>query len=302
MQNTPPAPLSEPAAADVRDVAAGEVRLGYVQSGAGPHPVVLLHGWPQTSYAWRRVLPLLDADCASVAFDLRGVGHSSIAVRGFDKVTMAGDISAALTGLGIERPVVVGHGIGALVGYAFARRYPTRLSGLVIVDAPLPGIAGWQETVASQASWHIGFHCDVDQGAATADALVDGHQAMYFRSFINRFAAYPHAISDADISVYARGYQGAQRLAAGFAMFRAIAEDVLVNEADNGNFTVPILAAFCEYSYATLLDTVAGGLRETGATEVRTAVLADSGHWPAEEQPAALAELIRGFARSVRAP
>ena len=247
------------------------------------------------------MLPLLDADCTSFAFDLRGVGCSSPAERGFDKVTMAGDVLKALTRLRIERPIIVGHDIGALVGYAFARRYPTRLAGLVIVDFPVPGIAGWEETIASPAFWHLGFHRDADRGAATADVLVDGRQAAYFRGFINRFAAHPDAISDADVYVYARGYQGAQRLAAGFAMFRAFPLDTCDNEADVGELAVPILAAFGEFSHATVLEAVAGGLRHAGARDVRTAVLADCGHWPAEEQPAALAALIREFSRSVSA-
>lgn len=300
MQARPPAPTADTPGAG--DVAAGEVRLGCIRSGAGPQPVVLLHGWPQTSYAWRRVQPLLDADCSSVALDLRGVGRSSAQARGFDKVTMAGDVHAALTTLRVDRPVVVGHGVGALVGYALARRHPDSVAGLVIVDAPVPGIAGWAETIASPAFWHLGFHSDVDQGAATADALVDGRQAVYFRGFINRFAAHPEAISDADVSVYAHGYQGSQRLAAGFAMFRTTPVDILDNEADIGELRVPILVAFGEFSHATLLDAVAGGLRRAGAADVRTAVIADSGHWPAEEQPAALAALIREFARSVCAP
>ena len=296
MQDGPSAPIGELPYAG--DVAVGEVSLGYVRSGSSPHQVVLLHGWPQTSYAWRRVQPLLTTDCTSFAFDLRGVGRSSVSAHGFDKATMAGDIHAALTGLRIERPIIVGHGIGALVGYAFARRYPVSLSGLMIVDAPLPGIAGWEETIASPSYWHLGFHRDTDQGAATAEALVDGRQAVYFRGFINRFAGHPDAISDADVSVYACGYQGAQRLAAGFAMFRAMPLDSQDNEADAGRLTVPILVAFGEFSHATVLDTVAEGLRQAGATDVRTAVIADSGHWPAEEQPAALARLIREFTRT----
>jgi pimeloyl-ACP methyl ester carboxylesterase len=128
--------------------------------------------------------------------------------------------------------------------------------------------------------------------------LVGDRQAAYFRGFINRFAANPDAISDADISVYARGYQGSARLAAGFAMFRTLPLDTRDNEADTGELAVPILAAFGEFSHASVLDTVAEGLRHAGAADVRTAVLADSGHWPAEEQPAALAQLICEFARS----
>jgi pimeloyl-ACP methyl ester carboxylesterase len=261
--------------------------------------VVLLHGWPQTSYAWRRVAPLLGAGFTSIAFDLRGVGRSSPAERGFDKATMAGDVHAALASLRIERPVLIGHDMGALVSYAFARRYPADLSGLVIVDTPLPGMAGWEETIASSAYWHLGFHRDAGRRRPIADALVTGRQAVYFRSFIDRFAAYPDTITDDDIAVYAQGYQGDERLKAGFGMFRTLALDVRDNEADLGEFAVPVLAAFCEFSHATVLETVADGLRRAGATDVRTAMLRDCGHWPAEEQPAALAGMIREFARAL---
>jgi pimeloyl-ACP methyl ester carboxylesterase len=284
---------------DEGDIAAGDVRLGFTRGGTGPYPVVLLHGWPQTSYAWRRVIPLLGVDHSVLALDLRGVGRSSTTRHGFDKATMAGNVRAALANLGVERPVLVGHGIGALVGYMFARRYAADLRGLVIVDTPVPGLAGWEETAASSASWHLGFHREVNRGRALAEALVDGRQAVYFRSFIDRFAAHPDAISDDDVAVYAQGYQGPQRLAAGFAMFRTLPVDVIEAKTHRGEFTVPILAAFGEFSHATVLDAVAGGLRQAGAAEVRTAVLRDSGHWPAEEQPASLAELIGNFAGSV---
>jgi pimeloyl-ACP methyl ester carboxylesterase len=298
MEAGPPAPPGKPLP-DERDVAAANVRLGCVRAGRGPHPVVLLHGWPQTSYAWRRVLPLLRAECSSVALDLRGVGRSSAEQRGFDRPTMAADVRAALASLGFERPLLVGHDMGALVGYAFARRYPADLSGLVIVDTPLPGIAGWEETIASSAYWHLGFHREVTGGVAIADALVAGRQAVYFRSFIDRFAAHPDAIGDADVAVYARGYRGSERLAAGFGMFRAIPLDVADNQAAVEALAVPILVAFSEFCHATVLDTVADGLRRMGAGDVRTAVLEDCGHWPAEERPAALARVIRDFALAV---
>lgn len=284
------------------EVAAGEVRLAYLRAGAGPRPLVLLHGWPQTSFAWRRVVPLLGDRFTSIAFDLRGVGRSSPAGRGFDKVAMAGDIHAALASLHIERPILIGHDIGALVGYAFARRYTDELTGLMIVDTPLPGIAGWEETVASSAYWHLGFHRETGRHQAIADALVSGRQAVYFRSFIDRFAAHPGTISDDDVAVYARGYQGDDRLAAGFGMFRALALDIADNEAALGWLTVPVSAVFCEFSHATVLETVADGLRRAGVTDVRPVVIRDCGHWPAEERPAALAEAIREFAWSVPPP
>jgi pimeloyl-ACP methyl ester carboxylesterase len=133
-----------------------------------------------------------------------------------------------------------------------------------------------------------------------ADALVDGRQAVYFRSFIDRFAAHPDAIDDTDIAVYSLGYQDPERLAAGFTMFRTLPMDATDNQADKSPSAVPILLANSEYSHATLLPTVRDGLRRNGATDVRTATIPGSGHWPAEEQPAALAAIIDDFAVSVR--
>jgi pimeloyl-ACP methyl ester carboxylesterase len=285
--------------ADEGAVVAGEVWLAYLRAGAGPRTVVLLHGWPQTSYAWRRVTPLLGPDFVSIAFDLRGVGRSSPQERGFDKTAMAGDVHAALASLQVERPVLVGHDMGALVGYAFARRFPADLAGLVIVDTALPGIDGWEETIASSAYWHLGFHREVGRRRPIADALVSGRQAVYFRSFIDRFAAYPDAITDDDIAVYAQGYAGDDRLEAGFRMFRTLALDISDNETLVGPLAVPVLAVFCEFSHASVLGTVADGLRCAGAADVRIAMLPDCGHWPAEESPAALAGIIRDFALSL---
>lgn len=212
---------------------------------------------------------------------------------------MAADVHAAEQNLGLEWPVLVGHDIGAMVAYAFARRYPGDLAGAVIIDTPLPGIAGWDDMTSSTAYWHLRFHSEASRGRPIAEALVDGRQSVYFRSFIDRFAAHPDAIDDADIEVYARGYDDAERLAAGFAMFRTLSLDATDNQAHAGPCAVPMLLAFSEFSHATLLPTVREGLRDTGATDVRTAVIPGSGHWPAEEQPAALAAIIEDFAASV---
>lgn len=158
-------------------VQAAGVELGFVRSASGSRVVVFVHGWPQTSYAWRMVMPLLGPDYTCVAFDLRGVGHSTVAVSGFDKASMAEDLYAALETLRLEDPVlVVGHGIGGMVAYSLARR-------LVLVDAPLPGLPGWEEAAASPAMWHLGFRRDCDeQGDALAEVLVAGRERVYARS------------------------------------------------------------------------------------------------------------------------
>jgi pimeloyl-ACP methyl ester carboxylesterase len=273
------------------------------RTGPGAHPIVLLHGWPQTSYAWRYVQPLLAAERSAgqavVALDLPGVGGSSAPAGRYDKATMADGVRARIRELGLERPILVGHDMGAMVAYAYTRRHAADVAGLVIVDTSLPGVGGWDDTASSAAYWHLRFHADVNRGRPIADALVDGRQQVYFRSFIDRFAAHPDTISDTDIAVYADAYRQPGCLTAGFAMFRALPQDVADNQAVHEPLTVPVLLAFSEYSLAALLPSVHDGLQHTGASDVQAVTISDSGHWPAEEQPAGLAATIRSFTTSI---
>jgi pimeloyl-ACP methyl ester carboxylesterase len=273
-------------------------RLGLVEHGSGTIPLVLLHGWPQTSYAWRHVTPLLAADCCTLAYDLPGIGSSEPAIDRLDKWSISGDLHASLDQRGIQRPLVVGHGMGAQVAYAYLRRYPTQVRGVMVLDTPILGVGGGEDLLTSPAFWHVGFHQAMAGNTGLAELLVTGREHRYFRSHIDRFAAHPDAISDADVAIYAHGYQGPQRLAAGFALYRAIPLDIARNERGNGTVDVPVQLAFAEYCHASVLPEVAAGLGEAGARDVATSVIADSGHWVAEEQPATVAAAINRFITS----
>jgi pimeloyl-ACP methyl ester carboxylesterase len=273
-------------------------RLGLVEQGSGTIPLVLLHGWPQTSYAWRHVTPLLASDCHTLAYDLPGIGSSEPALDRFDKWSICGDLHASLGQRGIQRPLVVGHGMGAQVAYAYLRRYPAQVRGVMVLDTPIAGVGGGEDMFTSPAFWHIGFHQTMQGGAALAELLVAGREHRYFRSHIDRFAAHPDAISDADVAIYVHGYQGPQRLAAGFALYRAIPLDVACNERRTGTVDPPIQLAFAEYCHATVLPEVAAGLGQAGAHHVATSIIANSGHWVAEEQPAEVAAAINRFIAS----
>ena len=128
-----------------------------------------------------------------------------------------------------------------------------------------------------------------------AELLVAGREHRYLRSHIDRFAAHPDAITDADVAIYARGYEGPQRLAAGFALYRAIPLDIVSNEHRADTVDPPIQLAFAEYCHATVLPEVMDGLGKAGVHHVATSIIADSGHWGAEEQPAKVAAAIDRF-------
>jgi pimeloyl-ACP methyl ester carboxylesterase len=273
-------------------------RLGLVERGRGTIPLVLLHGWPQTSYAWRHVTPLLTANCHTLAYDLPGIGSSESATGRFDKWSISGDLHASLDQRGVRRPLVVGHGMGAQVAYAYLRRYPTQVRGVMLLDTPIAGVGGGEDLFTSSAFWHIGFHQTMSGDTGLAELLIAGREHRYFRSHIDRFAAHPDAISDADVAIYVHGYQGPQRLAAGFALYRAIPLDIASNERHTGTVDPPIQLAFAEYCHATVLPEVAAGLGEAGSRYVATSIIADSGHWVAEEQPAQVAGAINRFIAS----
>ena len=273
-------------------------RLGLVEHGSGTIPLVLLHGWPQTSYAWRHVAPLLTSDCHTLAYDLPGIGSSEPAIDRFDKWSISGDLHADLGQRGVQRPLLVGHGVGAQVAYAYLRRYPAQVRGVMLLDSPIAGVGGCEDLFTSPAFWHIGFHQTMSGGTGLAELLVTGREHRYFRSHIDRFAAHPDAINDADVAIYVHGYQGPQRLAAGFALYRAIPLDIASNERKTGTVDPPIQLEFAEYCHATVLPEVAAGLGEAGSRHVATSVIADSGHWVAEEQPAKVAAAINRFIAS----
>lgn len=279
---------------DRRRQSAG-VRLGVVEYGDGAMPVVLLHGWPQTSYAWRHVTRLITANCHTLAYDLPGIGSSAPATGGFDKWSLAGDLHTNLNRRGVEQPVLVGHGMGALIAYAYLRRYPRRVRGVMLLDTPIPGVGGCEDLPVSSAFWHIGFHQSMYGDTGLAELLVAGRERLYIRSHIDRLAAHPEAIGDADVAVYARGYRGRPRLTAGFALYRAFPLDTACNAHHTEPLDVPVHLAFAEYCHASVLPDVAAGLAEAGSRRVSTSVVPDSGHWVAEEQPAEIAAAIDRF-------
>ncbi|MBR8030147.1 alpha/beta hydrolase [Burkholderia cenocepacia] len=260
-------------------------------AGAGP-AFLLLHGWPQTSYAWRKLVPLLSPHATVIAPDLRGFGNSSKPAAGYDKKTVASDLAALLDALHIDKACVVGHDMGGQVGYAFAALYPQLTDRFVFIESGLPGFG--QENamnVATGGSWHFGFNMAGD----ISEELVRGREALFVRHFVRRdtvgtFDA--SSITEEDINVYATALTQPGALRASFSYYRTL----FVDRDDNLQFgqkklEMPVLAVGCDFGYG-------GGSKATMdrvASNVRGVVLNESGHYPAEEQPYQLASVLLDF-------
>lgn len=280
----------------------GTRQIHYLRAGSGKTTIVLLHGWPQSSHEWRRVMPLLADRFTVIAPDLPGIGGSTGADEGasalstaFEKASLARELHAFVVSLAATRIVLVGHDIGGMVAYAYARLYPDELAGLAIVDVPLPGIAPWDKVKTLPQSWHFGFH----RQEPLAEQLVAGRQALYFRYFINSVAVQPAAISDEDVAAYAEAYRSPASLRAGFGFYQAFTEDEVFNAHHREELNVPVLLAGADHSMGPAESQLKQGLTALGVQNVRIAVIANSGHWLAEEQPSTLVTVLGTFASSL---
>ncbi|MGI4830446.1 MAG: alpha/beta fold hydrolase [Janthinobacterium lividum] len=278
------------------------VRLHYVVAGSGSRTMVLLHGYPQTWWEWRHVLaPLVRAGWKVVAPDYRGAGGSSKPQAGYDKRTMAADIFKLLREhLGVTGPVtMVGHDIGMMVAYAFASEYPKAVDKLVLMEAPLPGTAAYDATVATtklnnDPMWHFFFH---NAQNSLAESLTAGRERLYLQHFYERLAFNQDAITTADLDLYALHYSAAGAMRAGFELYRAFDRDGEDNRAalkKKGRLTMPVLALGGTSSF--FLPIAKGMLAEV-AKHVTVAAIPDSGHWIAEENPNALVEELLHFCK-----
>jgi len=269
----------------------GDQRVRYLESGTGDTLVLLVHGWPQTADEWRRVMPLLGNGYRVVAPDLRGIGGSRSPSRDYSKAALARDLHAFVETLGARRVVVVGHDIGGMVAYAYARLFPQQTTGVAILDVPLPGLAPWNMVAASPQAWHFDFN----KQHPLAETLIAGRQRLYYRYFIDQKATNSKAVSDREVERYARAYASADQLAAGLGLYRTFDQDAAFNISHQGAMTVPMLLAGADGSMGQGIRPMAEALRASGVREVEPAIIERSGHWVAEEQPTSIARLIKQF-------
>jgi pimeloyl-ACP methyl ester carboxylesterase len=260
--------------------------LHYLTAGSGD-AVILMHGYTQTSHMWRPLIPLLAKKFTVIAPDLPGIGDSQIPTDGLDMKSAAISVHALVNSLGITKARVVGHDIGLMVAYAYAAQFPAETEKLVVMDAFLPGVAGWEAVYNHPAIWHFRFNGE------TPEQLVAGRERTYFEHYWNNFAADgKHSIPEADRKVYAAAYAGPGRMRAGwayFVSFQQAAQDF--SQLAQRKLTMPVLAIGGEKANGQLL----GDQMKLVATDAKMVVLKGSGHWVMEERPQETMDALLGF-------
>lgn len=271
------------------------VRLHYVTAGDGD-PVVLLHGWPQTWYAWRKVIPLLAERYRVIVPDMPGLGDSSVPAGGYDKKTIAGDIWELIRDrLGLERFHLVGHDWGGPVAYRVAVDHPDAVRSLGILDVVIPGDGG--DGFSQQGRrWHHAFH----QAADIPEVLIEGREREYLSWFWRNYTVVPGAVTEGDMDEYMATYGRPEAMKAWLGYYRALPQDIEDNleVSPARRLQMPVLALGGDGLWARKTEPL-DSLRRV-AENVSGGVIPNCGHNIPEEQPSSVSgQLIGLFAKSV---
>ena len=259
----------------------------YVRSGGQGPAVVLLHGFGDSGDMWAPVASVLIKDHAVIVPDLRGMGFSDHPDTGYTKKNEALDIAGVMDALNVQKADLVTHDIGNMVGYALAAQFPQRVTRWVVIDAPLPGVAHWADQLSNPKTWHFNFH------GPDEERLVAGRERIFLDRFYNELGAHPERIDEATRAHYAELYAKPHAMHDALEQFAAFPQDGVDNRAflAKGKLTMPVLAAGGEKSYGAKMADELGFV----ATNVKGAVIPDSGHWVMEENPQATTKLVVEF-------
>jgi pimeloyl-ACP methyl ester carboxylesterase len=274
-----------------RYVDTGDLRLHAVTGGDGP-PLLLVHGWPQTWYAWRMLMPALARDFSVVAVDQRGIGLSDKPQDGYDTGTLASDLVALMDALGHRRFALYGTDVGMPIAYALAADHPDRVDRLVVSEAPLPGVSPspplFLPPLLNARLWHLAFN----QLPKINEQLVTGREDIFFGAEFDASAGTNKLPADV-VNYYVDTLAASpDALRGSFGFYRALTTTIAQNEQrKNRRLTLPVLAIGGEQSAGE----GPGNTMKLVADDVQTMVLAGSGHWVAEQATEELLAALTAF-------
>ena len=256
-------------------------RMHYVIAGAG-YPLVFLHGWPQSCYEWRKIIPTLAERFTVIAPDLRGLGDSDRPMTGYDKRTLASDVYALVRSLGFSKIGLTGHDWGGAVAYYLAYDHPEMVARLMILDT-VPGLGRSGDKInlnTAKQLWHVFFHAGIpDLAEKLISANVEAYLRYFFTSTTYNYS--PAVFSKDDIAEYVRVNSAPGAVRAGLQYYRtALQEDLENLSRCTSKLTLPILA----WSGEAFLGSVVP-IWQTVAENVQGGEIKECGHFIAEEKP-----------------
>jgi pimeloyl-ACP methyl ester carboxylesterase len=274
-----------------------QIRLNYIESLPSSEPkgtILLIHGFPQTSYQFRHVItPLSDAGYQVIAPDYRGAGQSSKPQNGYEKTQMAQDLHILIRDhLNMKGKIhVVGHDIGGMIAFAYASRYSNDVASVIWGECPLPGTSTYEQIKGSPDVFHFVFH----QVPDLPEFLIAGKEREYCKHFFDKIIYNSAAITLEDLDHYALAYEQPGAIRAGLEVYRAFEKDAEENRSwlkTHGKVKVPsLLMMGGKFMLAQSAETMASEFHE--GAEVM--VIKESGHYIAEEDPEGFVKGVLNF-------
>lgn len=270
------------------EIIVDDIPVTYYESGHGD-PMILLHGWPQTSHIWRKVFPELAKHYHVFAIDLPGMGNVN-ATPTADTITVAMLIKSFCDQLNLSNIHLVGHDVGAWVATTFALEYESMLQSLIILDAGIPGLIPDEVFSPLNANkiWQFYFHAI----EGMPEFLIEGKEKEYLNWYFTRKTTIKNAITADDISIYVAAYTGKEKLRNGFGYYRSFRESAEQNKSYQHKLSIPILAIGGEQSQGV---NVGKAMQKIAHGDIQSVSLAECGHYIVEEQPEKFLELVLAF-------
>jgi pimeloyl-ACP methyl ester carboxylesterase len=273
-----------------RYVDTGELRLHAVTGGEGP-PLLLVHGWPQSWYQFRLIMPTLARDFSVVAVDQRGIGLSDKPPGGYDTATLADDLVALMDTLGHHRFALYGTDVGMPIAYAVAADHSDRVERLVVSEAPIPGVSPspplFLPPPLNAMLWHLAFN----QLPKINEQLVTGREDIFFGAEFDASAG-THKLPDDTVRYYIDTLRDPDHLRGSFGFYRAIPTSIAQNEQrKTRRLTLPVLAI----GGAESSGEGPGNTMKLVADDVQAMVLTGCAHWVAEQAPEQLLAALTTF-------
>jgi pimeloyl-ACP methyl ester carboxylesterase len=268
------------------------IHLHYVQGGQG-EPVILLHGFPQTWYEWRKVMPMLAQHYTVIAPDLRGFGDSSKPENGYDPTTVAEDIYQLSSHLKFQEVNLVGHDIAGAAAYAYAAKYPGAVRRLVMLESSVPGFDAPDAMVRTSRIWHMAFH----QEPNLPETLITGRERPYFQYFFTKYAYDKNPVDEEELNEYVHHFEAPGALRAALAYYRTFPQAIEQSKQyAKTKLEMPVLALGGE---SVMGDLAVKSLQQV-AVNVQGGVIPRCGHWIASERSDYLVEQLLNFFKADR--
>lgn len=265
-------------------------KLHYVEGGQG-QPLILIPGYPETWWAYHKIMPMLATEYRVIVVDMKGMGSSDKPINGYEKKNIAKDIYELVKKLGYEKVYIGGHDIGAHVAFSFAANFSEATSKLIILDTPHPDegmyhlpmlpILGANHTYP----WWLAFN----QVKELPEQLCEGRMQIVIEWLFKHLLKDQNSITDFDKAVYTYAYNSSDAIRAANSWYQAFPQDIEDSKTYK-KLTMPVIAIACSSSYNMLQTSLANTTTNLQLKKVEV-----SGHFIFEEKPKETANFMMEF-------